>query len=142
MTWHNWGVHLVGVLVPAMVSAQAPASWTLSPEPLLRIEEGSTGTDFGRIADVRFRPDGSILVVSSQPTELRLFTSGGKFVGAIGKEGEGPGEYRAPRILLTAGDTIGVFDESIRRLTLFLSDGRSVATHRCLPVLALDRESP
>jgi hypothetical protein len=119
---------LLGTLVPGVALPQNPAKWRLSAEPITRIEEGSRGADFGGVGDVRFRGDGSILVTVSKPTELRLFTSEGKFIRAIGRDGEGPGEYRAPRVVLDAGDTIAVFDDVLRRLTYFSTSGRVVST--------------
>lgn len=115
-------------LSASRVPAQAPAKWKLSPEPILKIEEGSPGAEFGGLGDVRLRADGSLLVLVLRPTELRLFAKDGRFTRVIGRDGEGPGEYRAPRIVLDAGDTIGVFDEVLRRLTFFRTDGQPVAT--------------
>src|SRR5680860_99377 len=50
---------------------------------------------FGQIQDLATRRDGSIFVVDLHPQSIRQFDHAGEFVRQIGREGEGPGEYRS-----------------------------------------------
>ena len=48
-----------------------------------------------------------------------VFDADGRFVARLGREGAGPGEFRAPTIvLILPGDTVLVIDGSLARLTV------------------------
>ena len=48
-----------------------------------------------------------------------VYRPDGRFLQRLGREGEGPGEYRSPNaILVTPGDTLHIFDGSTARLTV------------------------
>lgn len=56
--------------------------------------------------------------------QIWVFDSEGRFKETIGRDGEGPGEYRSiRRIDVLPGDTIEVFDSSLRRRTVLSPDG-------------------
>lgn len=86
-----------------------------------------------------------ILVTMTNPQRLAVFGSNGFLVHVIGREGEGPGEFRALRFVWTArGDTIEAFDTFLRRLTRFTPDYRLVDIRQVdifggFDVLAMDR---
>lgn len=58
--------------------------------------EGPDEYIFGHIRSLAVAPDGSIYVFDSQAKELREYAPDGTYVGTLGREGEGPGEYKQP----------------------------------------------
>jgi hypothetical protein len=61
--------------------------------------------------------------------EVWVFDQEGTFIQTIGREGEGPGEYRSiRRIDVLPGDTLELFDVRLRRRTTLSPDLKVVAT--------------
>ena len=108
----------------AMVENRGPAwggdeGWRLTSEPLVVI--GASPADtldqlFAIGGAVRLQ-DGSIVVADGGSNSLRRYDAGGSFVSALGREGEGPGEFRSIRGVYLVGDTIAVVDYRTRRVT-------------------------
>lgn len=93
--------------------------WTVGLDPILSLPEPGAGVEreFYGISDVARLPDGRIVV--AVPFELRVFSPAGGFVQAVGREGEGPGEFRsAPRLGLL-GDSLVAFDFRASRATIY-----------------------
>ncbi|MBX3133600.1 MAG: hypothetical protein KF689_09480 [Gemmatimonadaceae bacterium] len=75
-------------------------------------------------------PDGAALVrvVGGRSSVVALVAAGGDSAIAFGREGAGPGEYRAPvEIDRDAAGNVSVYDLFTRRLLRFAPDGRPVA---------------
>ena len=71
--------------------------------------------------------DGRFVVVNLDPLEVRVYDRRGQFQRALGREGEGPGEYRASVSLVAwPGDSVLVHSTATRRMSLFRLDGRLV----------------
>lgn len=57
---------------------------------------------------------------SYQPATMLVFDSTGSFTSAFGRYGEGPGEFqRIGRYTIGPGDTLHVFDNTLRRYSVF-----------------------
>ena len=69
-------------------------------------------------ADVALADDGSVLVAETKPAHVKVFDRDGRFVRSIGREGSGPGEFRAAWIGVR-GDTLVVQDPRNTRATMF-----------------------
>lgn len=70
------------------------------------------------------------------PGQLLVFGPDGHFLRAIGRRGDGPGEFRAiSRVIVGRGDTLFVFDGAARRLTVLSPALELVRTQR-MPVSA------
>jgi hypothetical protein len=68
-------------------------------------------------------------VANSGSSEVRVYSSTGQAIGAAGREGEGPGEYRQiSRLIELPGDSLGVFSWPMR-LTILAPDLTFVRTH-------------
>jgi len=81
--------------------------------------ETDANSQFVRIVNVLLLPDSGIVVANGGSTQLRFFDATGRFVRQSGREGAGPGEYRfLDRVFRLAGDSLGVYDWSLRRLTV------------------------
>ena len=78
-----------------------------------------------RPAVVRVDDQGHILIMDPGVPTIWEYSSEGRYVGTVGREGDGPGEYRAPAAMGFLGDTLWVSDATSGRLTLYASD-RSV----------------
>lgn len=106
------------------VSAPGYASWSRAP---------------GVIA----APDGSIVVVSSQPPVIAEFDAAGAFVRYIGGEGEGPGEFRVASHHGWIGDTLWVANFPEPRISLFDGNGAHLDTRRFDPIdFGVDLSAP
>lgn len=64
---------------------------------------------FGIISDVAVGPDGNIYLLDAQLSEIKVISPAGELLRTIGREGEGPGEFRGAQQLVFLPDgTIGV----------------------------------
>jgi hypothetical protein len=100
--------------------------WRVDTVPNLSI--GTFGGDpeyelFNVSGAVRFE-DGTIGVVNTGSHEVRFYDATGRYLRAIGREGEGPGEFRRPsQIFPLAGDSVAVWDSRLRRMSVFDGEG-------------------
>lgn len=95
--------------------------WRIDETPIVQI--GHRGDDDPRYDLLRLNagrllPNGSILVAVGGHQQLREFTPQGEWVRSIGRQGDGPGEFRAPTTIALAGDTIIVVDFQASRVTV------------------------
>jgi len=91
--------------------------WTLESKPILEIgrnaDEGPTA--FAGIAGVVRLSDGRIAVANVKPSEIRLYSSSGAFQRALGRNGQGPGEFNQQLFrLLRSGDSLIGIDNNMR----------------------------
>lgn len=102
----------------------------IAAEPELVLGEGAfTGPDyeFFRIRGVSQLRDGTLVVANQGSHELRFYGADGGFLQSVGREGEGPGEFRSIADLwVMAGDTLVVWDQRTLRLQHFTPDGAFV----------------
>ncbi len=111
--------------------SSGPVSWRVDPLPSLVIGDGGGEDDaLARVAGA-LRFEGGYVVATQLPLGLRVFDHDGRLVRWIGREGQGPGEFRAiSRMWVTQGDTIIVYDRFQHRLTRFRPDGTLLGTTR------------
>ena len=120
--------------IEVAVTSDVPyfASPLFEYEEILRLQE-----DEDQPESLLFRPsifylgdDGRYYVEDNGNHRIAIFGSDGVYNHAIGREGEGPGEFRtSPDILWIAEGQIFVFDRSLRRTTLFSFDGTLINTY-------------
>lgn len=75
------------------------------------------------IVGVRVASDGRIYSLHPQEQQVRVHASDGTPIGRIGRDGEGPGEFRSPYSFGMLGDTLWVLDFNAYRLSYFDLDG-------------------
>lgn len=118
------------ILLLAFVSPPASAQqrWRLVED--LRIGGADTGaSSFNEIRALAVDSKGQIFVLDQQALEIRVFDQRGRFVQRIGRNGEGPGEFRGPNGILVAPDgKLWVNDIGQERLVVFDTRGKPV-TH-------------
>ena len=86
--------------------------WSIDPEPLLDLTVSGSGSshEFYRVRGVKQRPDGSLVLANRASQELRSYSPEGEFLGAMGRRGEGPGEFRNLQRVKLVADTVFALD--------------------------------
>jgi hypothetical protein len=97
--------------------------WRIAAEPMVTIggEEESVDPLYqvGGAAEVR----SGYLIAHRSGHELRLYDEGGRLKTRIGREGQGPAEFRNPRIVgRLPADSIVVYDLTNRRISIVCED--------------------
>lgn len=128
-----------GILLAAFVSVVSSArsqcaSCRITLTPLVTVGDTvGDGSILGDPSAVVRDSRGRIIVADPWgriPANLLVFAPSGQFDRSLGRVGDGPGEYRMPRLLLNGpGDSVGVLDPVLNRwsiLTPDLSLGRTV----------------
>ena len=116
--------------------ARAPIGWIVGPQPELQLGDaaGKEAEEFHRIdgrfgGGIRGLPDGRIVILNAGSTELLFFDREGRFLNRVNIQGNGPGQFVRPPILVpyASNDSLLIRDAQNRRWTVFSSDGQ---THR------------
>jgi hypothetical protein len=76
-----------------------------------------------RVTQVSVGPDGRVLVVDPGEMVIRQFDSLGRYVGAIGRRGRGPGEFQSIAVGWLA-DTLYAIDAALGRVSYFDGSGK------------------
>jgi len=85
---------------------------------------------FGVISDIGIDDEGNVYLLDAQLSEVKIFTAEGEFVRTIGREGEGPGEFRRPaRMFFTEDGNIGVMQTIPAKIVLLTPEGDPVGDH-------------
>jgi hypothetical protein len=111
--------------------------WRVEDQPYLQIgsRDGDVpGTSFGRIGPIALLSDGRIAVADLQALEIRIFDASGRYMGAWGGRGSGPGELqRIDAIAVINGDSLVVRNDGIFRHEVFAPTGAYGRTVRAPP---------
>ena len=73
-------------------------------------------------SDMKFDGKGNVYIADLKGCFLRKYSIKGKFLGEVGREGSGPGEFRAPFKIFVQGESVFVWDMRLRRLSVFDTD--------------------
>jgi len=107
--------------------------WSVADRPTVFIADSATptGHEFNGISSARRLGDRSIIVANAGTFELALFDSTGRFERAIGRKGQGPGEFQGPiAVFAWHGDSLIVYDPAALRWTILdpsLTQTRTIA---------------
>lgn len=88
---------------------------------------GNNDAAFSRISDVKVSSNGTIIVADASANRIHLFNSEGGYLSTALRDGRGPGEVQnlLGRIALSDDDRLTIYDQSLRRLSIFdLADNR------------------
>jgi 6-bladed beta-propeller protein len=116
------------------VMSAGPTAWAdstgarLVEEGRFRGEDGTPGelADPGSIA---VDDAGRIYVADKKPASIKMFTSEGKLVRVIGRDGEGPGEFRAG-FLAVRGAHLVLHDPELGRTSVWDTSGTFLRSWR------------
>ena len=97
----------------------------LDAEPMLEIGTfaGDSLYQLFRVGGARRLADGRIVVANAGSFEVRVYGADGRYQGAWGQEGEGPGEFLDMRLVgAMSSDTLVVLDNRNRRISFMHPD--------------------
>ncbi len=84
------------------------------------LESEIVDEDFFGVTAIQPLADGRLAVGVSGSRSVLIYDAAGERVSELGREGDGPGEFRGVRSLVQLpGDSLGVYDSQLRRLTVF-----------------------
>lgn len=112
----------------------AQDQWQLSAEPFVDIGvlEGAPEYQLFRVTGAVRLDDGRIVVANSGTHEVRFYDAEGRHLKSVGRDGDGPGEFRyLMRLVRLNGDTLAAFDSNLGRISWFTPGGnflRAVST--------------
>lgn len=128
-------VDSAGMRIATITAAPSEvAEWTVSSTSILTMTGAETGDSsaFATIGAVRWLGDGRIVVADVAANRLLVFDSTGRYLRALGRAGDGPGEFRyIGSVSALPGDSLATFDGRLRRLSLWHPDRGFV---RAIPV--------
>jgi hypothetical protein len=96
-------------------------TWRLVLDHLVQPAAGAPG-ELGKPDGIALLPDGRLFVTDQSPVTIRLYDVAGKFVRDLGREGSGPGEYKAP-FIAASSHWLVVQDPELTRATLYTLSG-------------------
>jgi hypothetical protein len=117
------------VMNPA-TAMEAPA--TIALEELWRVGGDSEGEGelFGVISQVAMDADGNVYLLDQQLSEVGVFSAQGEYLRTIGREGEGPGEFRNPQdMFFLANGNLGVLQLAPGRVVMLTPEGDPAGDH-------------
>jgi hypothetical protein len=89
---------------------------------------------FGVINHILVDEQDKVYILDLQLSEVRVFNINGEYVRTVGREGEGPGEFRYPTDMLFLPDgKLGVIQPSASRIVLFEEEGTPAGGLRIQP---------
>ncbi|NNF05163.1 MAG: 6-bladed beta-propeller [Candidatus Eisenbacteria bacterium] len=114
--------------VETVVNPAEPAQGTSSIElaEVWRLGGESEADEefFGVIQDVAVDDDGNVYILDAQLSEVRVFDAEGNYKHTMGREGEGPGEFRRPMaITLTPSGHLAVMQMAPGKIVRLTLDG-------------------
>jgi len=122
-------VAIVDTLPGGVIRVQnpAPSGWTdtdhITFTEIVRIQpgEGEPG-DLGDISDMVVDDAGNIIIAQNGPVRVDRFAPDGRYLGTLGRQGGGPGEYQTAFLAWTGGHLF-VHDPEQSRTSVFDSSG-------------------
>ncbi len=103
-----------------------------APKELWRIGGDTDDEDefFGVISQLLTDAKGNVYLLDSQLNQVKVFSPAGEFLRTIGREGEGPGEFRnAGSIFFTRDGKLGVLQAFPGRIVLLTLEGEPAGDH-------------
>ena len=102
----------------------APDKTTIEPEELWRRGSDEDDLIFGLPEEILEDADGNVYVLDTQISEIAVFSPSGDHLRTIGREGEGPGEFRSANDMYLRPDgVLGVVQVFPGKVTQILTNG-------------------
>jgi hypothetical protein len=92
------------------------------------VREGPPELELYGVRDVVVGPDDEVFAALQNDGEIRVYDASGAWLRTIGREGAGPGEFRAITWVGIFGDTLLAYDPRLYRMTVFTLDGELLDT--------------
>lgn len=129
----SWTSIIVVSAILAAAPRYAPAVVEVDEVARIGVVDGEPEYLFGRISLISALKDGRVIAADSQLEQIRVYDSSGKYLGDIGRAGEGPGEYKRLQSMTALPDGQLVVLSSPGRLTFFKIDDRSYVIDFSIP---------
>ncbi|MHB8055820.1 MAG: 6-bladed beta-propeller [Candidatus Aminicenantales bacterium] len=100
----------------------------LTPVVTISASAMPAGNSFGEIADLAFDEQKALYVCDAAAGNIKKFDAFGTFLLAIGRRGQGQGEFERPGEIEIFGDRVFVRDLGRPRISLFDLDGKFVSS--------------
>lgn len=111
--------------VRIVTSARPEEEWQLSEDPQLDLGSVSEPgpTEFFQVEAAGFLPNDRLVVANRGTEQLRFFTEDGSFLGAVGRDGNGPEEFRGLSWIAVGGDSLLARDWGNDRVSVWDQSG-------------------
>lgn len=108
-----------------VVIVEHPETWPEGPVWTVDIDEAVyLEGDLHQVRGGVVLADGTIVVGEASSRRLRFHDAQGALIRTVGRDGEGPGEFRSLGLVAAwPGDSIAVWDMQLRRISVFAGDG-------------------
>lgn len=109
--------------------------WSIDSVPSVAFgaDEGDTVAMLQRVAGAMLRSDGTYAVADGGSSQVKYFDASGRFLHAVGRSGQGPGEYEYIAWLLACGgDSAYVSDIGNNQVSVLDASGRLVRRFRLM----------
>jgi hypothetical protein len=105
---------------------------TLVSEVSIGVLEGAEEYQFGSLRSLAVDREGRVYAFDAHVPVLRVYAPDGSWLRDIGREGEGPGEYKQPDsgLAILPDGRIALRDPGNGRITLYSPDGEYVGFYR------------
>jgi hypothetical protein len=122
--WQGKEVEKEGVTHVMNPAKSAERPTTLKLEEEWRIGGEDDEEIFGVITDIISDNDGNVYMLDAQLNEIKVYSEDGEYLRTIGREGEGPGEFRgAFSMFLVPGGNIGVLQAFPSKIIVLTPEG-------------------
>lgn len=109
----------MAILGSAVLLLAPPAASGQQPVTTIGVLDGADEYIFGRIAEVE-AGSGGLFVLDSQRSNIRWYGMDGRYRGALGRGGQGPGEFRRPSdVAVDDAGNVHVLDPGNMRISVF-----------------------
>jgi hypothetical protein len=105
---------------------------TIELEELWRIGGDTDAEDefFGVISVIQSDTEGNVYLLDTQLAQVNIFSPNGEFIRVIGREGEGPGEFRQPSgLFFTEDGNVAVMQTMPGKIVLLSPEGEPLGEH-------------
>jgi hypothetical protein len=117
--------------------------FTLEEEMVWGQKTDSPDHFFASIRALQVDEDGNIYVLDFQDCQIKIFDKEGKFVQAVSRKGQGPGEIQLPLTMeITGGDSLVLYDMAKKCFSLFSLSGEFIRQKSAAEYLYLIRVRP
>ena len=106
---------------------------TLVPEVSIGELDGPEEYLFGSVRSIAVDDDHNVYVLDGQARHVRVYDSDGTYVKTLGRDGEGPGEFKVPIGVAVSNGRLLVRDPANGRVQLFVLETGETEEWRYLP---------